>query len=144
MVYSKEQRREYYERTKEARRKWKREWYKKNRDHVLEYNGKWQHNNLDKKREYHKKRRREQREIVLKHYSKGQLKCNLCGYNKDTRALAIDHIDNNGSKHRKITKGGGERTYNWLIQNNLPDGFQVLCQNCNWLKEMDNRQYFSI
>jgi hypothetical protein len=142
--YSKEEQREYYAKNIIARRKWKREWYKKNSEKVIRKNAIYQHNNLDKKRVYAKKRRRTQRELVLKHYSGNQLKCKICNYNEDSRALCIDHIDNNGSKHRKETGGGGERTYNWLINNDYPSGFQVLCQNCNWLKEMDNRQYFSI
>ena len=141
---SAEYQREWRKKNLEHCKKWKRDNYQKNKEKILKANSIYQHNNLDKKREYHKKRRREQRKIVLNHYSKGQLKCKECGYDKDSRALIIDHIDNNGAKHRKITRGGGEKTYNWLIQNNFPEGFQILCQNCNWLKELDNRQYFSI
>lgn len=61
-------------------------------------------------------------------------KCACCG--EDTTVfLAIDHLSNNGNKHRyeagrrRIGRIGG-----WLETNGYPDGFQVLCNNCNWAK----------
>src|SRR5260221_360879 len=44
--------------------------------------------------------------------------------------LSIDHINGDGSKHRKEIGGGG-KIYKWLINNNFPSGFQVLCIPCN-------------
>ena len=46
--------------------------------------------------------------------------------------LTIDHIDNNGAVHREkhsITASTG--LYLWLRNQNYPDGFRVLCFNCN-------------
>ena len=49
--------------------------------------------------------------------------------------LTIDHVDGNGAAHRKATfnhaRAGGHKIYRWLIKNNYPSGFQVLCFNCN-------------
>jgi len=48
--------------------------------------------------------------------------------------LNIDHINEDGSYHRKnLNKHGnaGCSTYHWLKANDFPDGFQVLCYNCN-------------
>ena len=55
--------------------------------------------------------------------------------------LTIDHVNNDGSKHRreigKLYKyPDGRRAlvtdiYGWLEKNGFPDGFQVLCYNCN-------------
>lgn len=46
--------------------------------------------------------------------------------------LAIDHINRDGSAHRKaIGAQSGLSTYRWLIRNGFPPGFRVLCHNCN-------------
>ncbi len=72
---------------------------------------------------------------VLYHYSNGTLKCGCCGEN-DFNSLTIDHINNDGAKHRKkISIGSGQSIYQWLIKNNFPEGFQVLCMNCNCIKQ---------
>jgi hypothetical protein len=43
--------------------------------------------------------------------------------------LGIDHINGGGTKHRKEIKNFG--IYKWLIDNNYPLGYRVLCHNCN-------------
>lgn len=68
---------------------------------------------------------------VLSYYSNGELKCNCCGENI-YEFLSIDHIDGGGNSHRKEL--GSKYIYSWLIQNNFPEGFQVLCHNCNMAK----------
>lgn len=62
--------------------------------------------------------------------------CKCCGEN--TREfLQIDHINNDGNKHRReLGLCGGTAFYEWIIQNNFPDGFQVLCANCNFSKRL--------
>lgn len=76
------------------------------------------------------------RTIAISHYSNGKNCCALCGFN-DIRALTIDHIDNNGNEHRKTFN----TTINaWLHTHNYPDCFQVLCCNCNWIKEVERRK----
>ena len=74
---------------------------------------------------------------TLTHYGNGECKCVQCGY-KDVRALSIDHIDNNGSAHRK--KLGHGRIYRWLVDNDYPDGYQTLCMNCQWIKQARYRK----
>lgn len=74
--------------------------------------------------------RKEIRMKVLMHYSKGTLKCALCDYN-NINTLTIDHIKGDGSEHRKEL-GGQWKLYRWLISNDYPEGFRVLCRNCNW------------
>ena len=54
-------------------------------------------------------------------------KCACCG-EEDYRFLCIDHINNDGAEHRKKIKG---TIFSWLRKNNYPEGFQVLCWNCN-------------
>jgi len=49
--------------------------------------------------------------------------------------LTIDHIENDGSSHRKKLFGlngrAGYRFYLWLKANNWPTGFRTACFNCN-------------
>lgn len=80
----------------------------------------------------HKKFRSRIKEIVLNHYSNNTLKCQCCGED-DYHGLTIDHINNDGTEHRKEV-GTGNGLYKWLIKNNFPGGFQVLCWNCNCIK----------
>ena len=55
--------------------------------------------------------------------------------------LVLDHINNDGAAHRKSMKnksdGFGIQLYRWIIKNNFPPIFQVLCANCNMGKEMN-------
>jgi hypothetical protein len=59
-------------------------------------------------------------------------KCACCG-ESEPFFLSIDHIDNNGSEMRNSGEHGrgGTTFYQYLRKNNFPDGFQVLCMNCN-------------
>ncbi len=82
------------------------------------------------------------------HYCIGLIQCSKCGF-EDIRALCIDHINGDGANHRRqITSndlskkprdGGGSNTYRWLKRNGYPEGFQVLCFNCNQIKECEQR-----
>ncbi len=65
---------------------------------------------------------------VINHYSKGLNVCSCCG-ESDVRFLTIDHI-NGGGRQDKDFNGGNNR-YRKLISKGYPDGFQVLCFNCN-------------
>lgn len=69
---------------------------------------------------------------VISHYSNGTNKCNCCG-ESIMEFLSINHIHGGGVKHRKeIKRSSGTTFYNWLIRNNFPEGFDVLCMNCNF------------
>lgn len=65
----------------------------------------------------------------------GGYKCNCCGEN-ERMFLSIDHINNDGAVERKSGKynGGGSAFYNWLRKNGFPQGYQVLCMNCQFGK----------
>ncbi len=80
----------------------------------------------------------------------GGYRCACCG-ETEPKFLSIDHINNDGAEHRKtISRTLGEirivgrpasGTANlllWLKRNNYPDGFQVLCMNCNTGKQRNN------
>jgi hypothetical protein len=50
--------------------------------------------------------------------------------------LTIDHINNDGAQHRKKLKSN---IYKWIIKNKYPEGFQILCWDCNWEKYLINK-----
>lgn len=62
--------------------------------------------------------------------------CACCG-ELERAFLSIDHINNDGAQHRK-NMSSGSNTYRWLRDNNFPNGFQVLCMNCQWGKKNCN------
>ncbi len=120
---------------------------KKNKDRIKIRNKIYRENNREKRRAYsklydknHKEYFKEQAKkikiIILSHYSNGTMKCAICDWD-DVRALTIDHINNNGAEERK-KYGEGLTFYNWLIKNDFPIGYQVLCRNCNWIKYLED------
>lgn len=55
--------------------------------------------------------------------------CRCCG--ETTRQfLTLDHMNNDGAAHRKEV-GAGTATLRWVRAHNFPDGYQILCYNCN-------------
>ncbi|MFZ4436798.1 MAG: hypothetical protein ACOYOS_00060 [Syntrophales bacterium] len=77
---------------------------------------------------------------IQSHYSSGALTCARCGFG-DVRALDLDHIENNGGDHRKAIgrRGATYDIYAELKRHGFPEGYQILCRNCNWIKEMEKR-----
>lgn len=71
-----------------------------------------------------------QRKLVIDHYSFGFKCCGVCNFSNEL-SLSVDHIDGGGTKHLKSI---GNNICRWLIQNNYPEGFQILCMNCNTIK----------
>lgn len=86
----------------------------------LKYRGKYT--------EYYKERYRLCRLEMLEHYSNGKLLCACCG-ESNYDFLTLDHMDGGGVKHRKEV--GASNLPNWLKKNDYPEGYQVLCYNCN-------------
>lgn len=87
---------------------------------------------IDELREYgamHDKRSRWRVKLkVINHYGKV---CACCGEDK-VEFLAIDHINGRGNQERqKLGLKAGIAFYRWLIRNNYPLGYRVLCHNCN-------------
>jgi hypothetical protein len=82
---------------------------------------------------YMRKLRQKLKHDVLVYYSGGLPTCSCCG-EKHEEFLSIDHINGDGADHRRMIGGRGKNTYRWLVNNNFPPGFQVLCMNCNFAK----------
>lgn len=103
----------------------KREWFRN-------YKRKYRIDGRDKvkrkyNRDYFRNYQRKAREYVLKEYGG---KCLCCG-ESELVFLAIDHIDGGGNKHRNCGEIKITNIAMWLIKNNFPKGFRVLCHNCN-------------
>lgn len=95
--------------------------YKKER---AKYSHDWHIRNKDKNNKRVAADHRQRRLVCLERYGG---KCACCGEDR-YEFLAIDHINGGGGKHRKNV---GAKIDRWLIKNNFPDGFRVLCHNCN-------------
>jgi hypothetical protein len=58
---------------------------------------------------------------------------------KDVRCLQIDHVNNNG---RKETIKKSRTSYYLFVLKKIKSGskdYQLLCANCNWLKEQERQ-----
>ena len=73
---------------------------------------------------------------VFSHYSKGVPHCVCCG-EMDREFLQMDHIEGKKKWNHDLSYGG-HKLYQWIVNNNFPSGFQVLCANCNFGKKMNN------
>ena len=63
----------------------------------------------------------------LRHYG-GDIPVCACCKEAHLEFLAIDHINGGGNQHRREN---GENLYRWLRKNGFPEGYRVLCHNCN-------------
>lgn len=57
-------------------------------------------------------------------------KCSCCG-NPNHRVLQLDHVHNDGAKHRREVVG---TMVKWAYLNNFPPTLQLLCANCHHIK----------
>jgi hypothetical protein len=112
-----------------------------------------EYNSRNKKR--YAKPRQDRRMQVLQIYSKRLSNsnvpcCNCCNKNSHSDFLAIDHIAGRkqmDSEPELVKIGYSSKLFNhqlikWIIENDFPSGFQILCSNCNFAKglEKNNNQ----
>ncbi len=89
-------------------------------------------------KKYQYSRWRERLKIeVFDRYSNGTFRCACCD-ESELDFLVIDHINGRGNEHRREifgeTNAGGWRMHRWLFKQGFPQGFQLLCANCNTSK----------
>lgn len=70
---------------------------------------------------------RKARRDVIAHYGG---KCACCG-EAHIEFLHLDHIEGGGTQQRAELKRWGNAFYRWLQKQGYPEGFRVLCANCN-------------
>lgn len=73
-----------------------------------------------------KDRHAKHRKLVLDHYGRS---CECCGESNEC-FLTVDHIVEINSK-KKRQELGHNGIYQWLVRNNFPLGFRIMCYNCN-------------
>ena len=111
------------------------------------------YNDKIRPREQEKRRVTNQRRKMAAFKAYGGCECKWCG-DTEMLALSIDHINNDGQKHREdIRLGGrprldGKRSYKpcggsafyyWLERHNYPKelNLQVLCMSCQFIKRLN-------
>ena len=95
-------------------------------------------------RERERAARKRIKQNVISHYSNKTMLCGKCGFS-DVRALTIDHVNGGGRKHRKeLNLKAGHQFYTWLVNQNYPEGFQVLCMNCQFIKRVECKEHTQI
>lgn len=82
-----------------------------------------------------KKKRQEYRAKVIEGYGS---KCCVCGVD-DIRVLALDHVNDNGAQERREWRGKMDFFYEKIIKSGFPPEYQLLCANCNAIKEYERR-----
>ena len=66
---------------------------------------------------------------VIRYYTRDEFKCACC--NEDQYDFfTVDHINNDCKEHR-INEPSAGMIYNYLYKNGFPEGYQILCWNCN-------------
>ena len=88
----------------------------------------------EKSRKYLQSKNKQSREArtalrleILRHYSGKDVPECACCFVNILEFLGIDHINGGGNKHKKEVR----HVYEWLKRSNFPEGFRVLCHNCN-------------
>jgi hypothetical protein len=130
-MWDKVKRAEYMKKWQEENKEELQLYRKEHKEEKKEYNREYYREHGKEMKEWNKEYRDKLRLQVLSHYSP-ELKCQCCG-ESHVEFLTIDHINNDGAEHKREI-GGDPYLMNWLIKNNYPEGFQVLCYNCNLCK----------
>lgn len=106
--------------------------YAENRDERLAYMRGYYQRNAEQARQKAADYRSRLRAGALRAYAVDKPECACCGEHH-VEFLEIDHINNNGAAHRREI-GSTIQVLRWLRDNGYPNGFQILCRNCNLAK----------
>lgn len=130
----------YCEKNKQKIRQSKKLYYEKHRDVLkqkrLQYYKKNREINQLYMRKYSKNLRVKIRSIILWYFN---YHCSKCGYNADSRALQLDHINGGGSQEQREI--GPISAHYYRNPQELFEKFQLLCANCNYIKRHENDEF---
>ena len=127
---------EYQKKNRDKIKVRKHEYYLGNRDKIIQKSCNWAKENRIEHNVRGKKAKEKLKLETFTEYCDDGVRCKSCG-KSDIEILTVDHIDGNGAEHRReigLAGMGGYNFYRWLKKNNYPDGFQILCFNCNFRK----------
>jgi uncharacterized protein YeaO (DUF488 family) len=99
------------------------------------YAKKYKEINKNRHQKWHKNLKFE----VLSHYSNGTPICACCG-EKELSFLSLEHVNNDGAKHKKELFGKRHNLYSWLKNNSYQTNYkiEVLCMNCQFGRRYNN------
>jgi hypothetical protein len=112
---------------RDCRKKYQERYCKENKDEINRKHRIYNHEHRKQRGQQYREWREQRHLLVVYVYSDGYVKCKLCNED-DLDVLTIDHINGGGTKHLK--KIPNADLYAWLINESFPDGFRVLCWNC--------------
>ena len=116
---------------KSCQKKARSKYWKEHSDKAKLASANWEAQNKSRRNAWRRKNHFQLKIEVMSHYSGGLPICRCCGIDI-LDFLTIDHEYNDGAQHRKTNNLiGGYQTYAFLKRNAYPDGFRVLCRNCN-------------
>lgn len=130
------------------RKEFKAKYYQENKMHLRELGRKWKRSHISQVYTSNWKTRKKLRFKILVHYSGSNPPKCADPYNlhlpndpflTDLRVLSLDHINGRGRQDRKAQKSGS-LFYYWLQKNGFPEGLQVLCMNCQYVKRRLNKE----
>ncbi len=81
-------------------------------------------------KKYYRKSLSLRKNVFAQYMVGGKIQCACCG-ESDIDVLCMDHINGDGSEHRKTIGGKASGMYYWIKRNGYPDSFRILCHNCN-------------
>jgi hypothetical protein len=118
----------YFNKNKEVLLEKMKEYQAKNKERIsIMMHKRYLRNSIEERRK-NKEGNHKRRLLVISHYG-GECKC--CG-EKRIEFLEIDHIGGGGCKERKALKlHSATAWYRYVIKNNFPDRYRILCSNCN-------------
>lgn len=133
---------ENYHKNQEHRKAVNKIWRTKNRERIQKKSREQYRINTAQKLAYSKKYAQKVKVELVSHYAP-DMRCQCedtncwhqerCTVN-NLRILTMEHPNGGGNKQRKQLAIQGTTFYLWLRRNNYPEGFQVLCMNCNWMR----------
>lgn len=130
-------RKQYQIKNKDKIHKKSIKYYKKNKDSIDKKQAIYNFKNRDRKIEQYLKKKL----TVINHYTQGKNTCmwsDGCDIN-DSDMLSVDHINDDGAEHRRKI-GKNTNIIEWLFKHDFPEGFQILCHNHNYKKELLRRR----
>lgn len=105
-------------------------WYDANTDHLRVLRKQYREANKETIEAKRKAKHWALKLEVWGHY--GGPSCGCCGEGH-REFLTIDHVNGGGRKHRvELRANGSQHIYQWLKKENFPEGYRVLCMNCNF------------
>lgn len=109
--------------------------YSAKRAEVIQKAKEWNKVNAERRNHRLRAAYRTAKDASIAHYGG---KCR-CGESR-LEFLVIDHISDDGAEHRRQLANKVAYIHVWLKNNGYPSGFQVLCGNCNFKKEIERRR----